>query len=223
MKLFWWNEQPNLGDLLTPLLFAGAEWASPVKAEWVGIGSVLERFHGSSVTVFGTGRAGSKAPDTDLGNATVLALRGKDTLARTRGAGSPVLGDPGLLVTDLVQPDPQGYTAIVPHYDDQFRMTHRYRSARLVDVTGGPMEAIRTLAGAGRVISSSLHGLVLADAFGIPRKWEWFSGVQASGFKFHDYGTVVGHATPGEWFTANPALVTTVRSELRGCLAQAAA
>ena len=216
VKAYWWNRVPNLGDRLTQLLLKDAEWAPHETAEFVGIGSLVELFDGREVTLWGTGRAGPRADRTDLSRARVLALRGRMTRDLTN-AKVDVLGDPGLLVGDL-QPRRYGgtYVAIVPHWQDQDRMRATYPTARFVDVTGPPMKAIQQIAGAEQVISSSLHGIILADAYGIPRMWDWFDGVQAGGFKFHDYATVVGHFEPGEWHA--PELVSGLKTELRECL-----
>lgn len=215
MKLYYWNRLPNLGDQLNRLLFPQAEWAPPSDAEWVGAGSVLESFDGFTGTVFGTGRAGPHSPPTDLRQARVLALRGLRTRELVLTDAEVVLGDPGLLADGLVEPDQQGYTAIVPHWSDQARMLTTYPGTRFVDVTGPPMRALQMISGAAKVISSSLHGIVLADAFGVPRMWDWFDGVQGGGFKFADHGSVVGAFEPGEWHQPD---VSHIQQELRECL-----
>ena len=215
MKLYYWNRIPNLGDVLNRMLFPQAEWAPPGEAEWIGIGSVVEFFSGRDVTVFGSGRGGPSSPPTDLSHARVLALRGKLSSALVTGARVEVFGDPGLLADGLVKPDRQEYVAIVPHWKDQERMLALYPGCRFVDVMGDPWRALQAIADAGRVVSSSLHGIVLADAFGIPRTWEWFDGVQGRGFKFRDYGSVVGEFEPDQW--AQPD-VSGIQRELRECL-----
>ena len=221
MRLYWWDTAHNLGDELTAMLLSHygyeVEWAPVKYAEWVGIGSVLCRFDGFTGTVWGTGRSANHRAPIDLTRADVRALRGVLTRRLVKGGEAAVLGDPGLLASDLVTPDPQGYTAIVPHWDDQDRMRAAHPDDVFVDVTSD--DALEVIARAGRVISSSLHGLVLADSFEIPRMWERFDGVQGGGFKFADYATVVGRCEPDEWFRPNPALINTLKTEVRGCLA----
>ena len=213
MKLYYWNRIVNLGDVLNRLLFPDATWASPSSATQVAIGSVLESFDGFTGTVFGTGRAGPHSPPTDLSKARVLALRGMGTRELALGTDVKVLGDPGLLIT--AEREERLDLVTVPHWSDQERTKARWPTATFVDVTGDPHEAIATIASARRVIASSLHGLVLADAFGIPRMWDWFDGVQGGGFKFEDYGSVVGAFEPGEWHQPD---VTHIKRELKECL-----
>jgi len=221
-KLFWWNRVPNLGDSLSWLLLGAygfdVEWASPQEAEWVGIGSVLGWFDGFTGTVWGSGRGGAELPPHDLTSATVLALRGMETRKLVKGGDGAVLGDPGLLITDFIDPDPQGYTAVVPHFQDQERLFGLYESDTPVDVTGSASAAILAISRADRVISSSLHGIVLADAFGIPRKWDYYHGSLGGGFKFLDYASVMGEFVPDTWVSADPKRVDGIRSELRACL-----
>jgi hypothetical protein len=224
MKLFWWNRVPNLGDSLSWLLLAGygnaIEWASPEEAEWVGIGSVLGWFDGFTGTVWGSGRGGDELPPHDLTRATVLALRGRETQKLVKGGDGAVLGDPGLLITDFIDPDPQGYTVVVPHFQDQDRMFGFYDATGHVhvDVTRSAAEGILAIARSSRVISSSLHGIVLADAFGIPRMLDYYDGSLGGGFKFKDYASVMGAFEPDIWYSARPERVDAVRTELRECL-----
>ena len=224
MRLFWWDRVPNIGDRISAMLLRHhgqeVQWSPPREADWVAAGSVLEHFDGFTGTVWGTGRAGPHSPPTDLSAARVLALRGKDTLALAKTENVPVLGDPGILACDLVKQGPRdsGYTAIVPHWQDQERMRETYREGVFVDVVDDVLEALRLISGASRVVSSSLHGIVFADSYGVTRMWDWFDGVQARGFKFRDYGTVLGSFEPGEWYKPDPGLVKDIKDGLRGCL-----
>ena len=49
-------------------------------------------------------------------------------------------------------------------------------------------EVIDEILKCNKIVSSSLHGIVLAEAYGIPAKWEKYSDdVLGNGFKFRDY------------------------------------
>ena len=107
---------------------------------------------------------------------------------------------------------------MVRHWGDQERMRETYRESVFVDVVDDVLEALRLISGASRVVSSSLHGVVFADSYGVPRMWDWFDAVQGRGFKFRDYGTVLGPFEPGEWHKPDPGLVKDIKDGLRGCL-----
>ena len=57
------------------------------------------------------------------------------------------------------------------------------------------LRVVREIAAADAVVTTSLHGLVTADAFGIPATWTMLEPPLSGGaFKFHDYESVL---TPG--------------------------
>ena len=58
-----------------------------------------------------------------------------------------------------------------------------------------PLAFVRALLGAERVVSSSLHGVILAEAYGIPATY-LDSGNGENRFKYDDY--YAGHGPP-EW------------------------
>ena len=165
MKAYWCRtcgNGRNFGDRLGPTLLFRAGvivgWAPPAEADIVTAGSVLSKFPSSwTGTVLGTGLIESTMR-ASLPRARILAVRG----ARTRdAAGLPLstpLGDPGILVADLldeprVQPT-DGYTAILPHYIDR-TMRDRHPKARLIDILDDPTRIVRQIAGAAMVYTSS--------------------------------------------------------------------
>jgi pyruvyltransferase len=219
MKLYWWDRVPNLGDVVGKLLLErfgyDVERAGSSQADWFATGSILERADGTTATIWGSGRFGQTYPPTDLHRANVLALRGRRTAEYVTGIGEVAYGDPGLLVDELIPHRGGEGDVIVPHWEDQSRMRADFPHARFVDVTGDPWEALEAIAGADRVISSSFHGVVFADAYGIPRMWQLTT---AHPFKFLDHGTVVGFAPPDVWFTADPSTIAETKEVLRTCL-----
>lgn len=75
--------------------------------------------------------------------------------------------------------------------------------ARFVDVSDlDPLNVIRVIAAARKVVSSSLHGLIVADAMGIPNRRLIFGGhdvreaAAISDFKFRDYYSAFGRDAP---------------------------
>jgi hypothetical protein len=98
------------------------------------------------------------------------------------------------IYTPYPRPALQNKIALVPHY------AHRKHFAKLdtaalhvVDVRDKPGRVIDQIAGASCCISTSLHGLVVAQAYGIP--WVWLRLTDApllgGDFKFEDFFTVL--------------------------------
>ena len=142
----------------------------------------------------------------------IKAVRGKLTLAALRNFGCKVsdnivLGDPGLLYIDLVpgirNVRKEYDVAVVPHYVDKEAGEHVYRrllargvKARLVDVfQGDPLQVLKDIASAESVISSSMHGLIVADSLGIPNRYLRLSD-KIDAFKFKDYYSAFGLDMP---------------------------
>lgn len=82
---------------------------------------------------------------------------------------------------------------IIPHYVDKKhfvvkKIQRTVRKSVVVDVLSPVYDCLRLIAQCETVLSSSLHGCIIADAFGIPNQWfECSDKVFGSGFKFHDY------------------------------------
>jgi hypothetical protein len=69
------------------------------------------------------------------------------------------------------------------------------RRLRVVNVHQDAATAVREIASCSVVITTSLHGLVVADSYGIPAVWTTLDPPLSGGdFKFRDYETAL---TPG--------------------------
>lgn len=207
---FWCRapSQGNVGDRLTPWLIrrisgAPARWVAPHapgRKHFV-TGSVVALARPGCV-VWGAGvmEAGEYV---DPG-AELLAVRGpltREAALRSGAMCPPVYGDPGLLVPRFLPRRPVragGRLAVVPHFADKARarlgVPERWR---LVDVQGGVEDVVEQLTGARLVASSSLHGVVLSHAYGIPAVWISFRDLPSGDdSKFHDYFLSVGVPVP---------------------------
>lgn len=220
LKLFWARGTGrgagarNAGDWYSPLICAHLsgreiEYAPPHRCDLVAAGSLLQRLNRSHrlhrlglrrrLHIWGTGSL--RAGDRLDGRHHVHALRGALTRDRVGAAPPGVpLGDPGLLADRLVEAGPGKRWALglVPHMVDRDHaevraFVDRHPGTRLLDITTPVPELLQAIAACERVLSSSLHGLIFADAFGVPNAWFSASGSLIGGrHKFDDYYSVFG-------------------------------
>jgi pyruvyltransferase len=198
---YWWPDVKNWGDLLSPLLLhrfshVDVTWADPSTADVACVGSILGNWIKSDYNgiILGSGKLFSDALVPS--HATVLALRGPLTALGVKGHF--VLGDPGLLADELVTIDPKAHNlGLVPHWSDHtLALDPQYTKfdPLIIHSSGDPLGVIKKIGSCRRIVSSSLHGLIVADAFNIPRKfsptadWAREGGV----FKVRDHCAAVG-------------------------------
>jgi pyruvyltransferase len=86
---------------------------------------------------------------------------------------------------------------IIPHYVDKenvfFNKLKNNPDILIIDIEGGIKKVVDEICSCELIASSSLHGIIVADAYGIPSTWIKFSdNVMGSGFKFRDYFASVG-------------------------------
>lgn len=109
-------------------------------------------------------------------------------------------GDGGILAPLLFKKTiPKKYgMGIIPHMNEfnnpVFQMIkQKYTNAVIINLTQEPMSVIEQIAQCEYVISTSLHGLVVADSFKIPNKWIKVTDLmKGDGFKYHDYYSAYG-------------------------------
>src|SRR6202034_281512 len=199
IKAYWWNEIPNFGDALSPLLlkrFADLDVErSPIETAGIAsIGSILEHIPVNwEGYIVGSGKLHEKTNLRLLG-ATIIALRGP--LSAKGFARNVALGDPGLLANELIEYQEKKWDlGILPHWQDQFLAT-RFKSLipststyMVISPSEHPLEVLKKIASSKRIVTSSLHGMILADAFGIPRRVEYCDklGKDGGDHKFRDY------------------------------------
>ncbi|MBN2233140.1 MAG: polysaccharide pyruvyl transferase family protein [Deltaproteobacteria bacterium] len=212
IRLYWSSSlkdgRKNFGDWLSPVLCEALSGrpvvhAKPERCDLIACGSILQRLKNRPWTrrilVWGTGFIDDRLPAKTRHH--ILATRGRLTAAKLTNAAVTVFGDPGLLCERLVQkPGVRAGIGIVPHYYDRrhplvARLEGTLPGCRVIDILGGVDEVLREIARCQVVLSSSLHGLIVADALGIPNAWiELSDRVRGAGFKFRDYYSVFGLA-----------------------------
>ena len=204
IKLFYSNHGNNFGDCLSPIIcekLSGQEihFHSVKKSNFFAIGSILHRLNNEfwriRKNIWGSGHISEveryKSPHN------FYALRGKKSAYLIRNSAPESLGDPGLLV-DLVLPEyrlikKKYQLGIIPHHVDQNNLEllatlKKHPKIMFIDIRTAPLEFLKQVASCEVILSSSLHGLIAADSFGIPNKWLKISNnLIGADFKFNDY------------------------------------
>jgi Polysaccharide pyruvyl transferase len=203
---YWWVGHPNFGDDLTSWLLPRygvvAVHRTSTEARLAGVGSILgsmpPHFDGA---IWGSGLMLDQP--YPLPRAKVLAVRGQLTRERIAAPEGVTLGDPGLLVARRIRrPAVRWDVGLIPHAD------HRSHAAflalaetpglrvRVIDVHRTASRTVREIGACAAVVTTSLHGLVTADAFGIPAVWTSLEPALSGGaFKFADYESVITPST----------------------------
>lgn len=113
----------------------------------------------------------------------VIALRGK--ISATSLGFDGVLGDPGLLVSRFWPKQPTKYgVGVVRHYVDKREFPW---ADIVIDATEPVNQVIDKISSCATICSSSLHGLIVADSFGIPTMRLDHPEVISGDIKWSDY------------------------------------
>lgn len=213
IRLFWWNEiklmhksKENYGDLLGKYLVEKISkkkvvWVFPkhfsifnyFKPVYVTVGSILSHVNEKSI-VWGSGIIQS---DQMVKNAKFLAVRGPQTRKRIIEQGyevPEVFGDPALLLPIFYSPsiEKKYKIGIIPHYND-FKfirdLYHFDKSIKVIDLMTLDIESTTAeILECEKIISSSLHGIIVSHTYGIPAVWQKFSDkVFGDDVKYQDY------------------------------------
>ncbi len=213
LKLYWWNAKPNFGDELSRLVTAHAAGrdvvhAPPKEAEIFALGSIMQfvrrTFRGGGFgverpVIWGTGMMKAIGPDF-VDAVEIAVLRGPIT-ASLLGVQTERFGDPGLLTAEAIGevPEREERIGLILHHaqlGDARVQDALAREPRLhyIDVQGAADVVCREIATCAHVISSSLHGLIVADSFGIPNTW--LDPMDHARMKYYDYAAAIGRALP---------------------------
>jgi pyruvyltransferase len=191
----WSEGVQNFGDELGPEILkrAGLDIErvdSIQEADLVSCGSLLEYAAVEAkpgCAVWGSGLMHGQP--VDVSGLEILAVRGEITATALNQYSVPT-GDPGSLVPMFwSKPEPKYDIGVVRHYVDD----REYPWADVVIDAGCPVDEVIELIGScRRIASSSLHGLVVAESWGIPTMRLHHPAVAGNDFKWADW-FVGGH------------------------------
>lgn len=180
-KVYWWNGGNNFGDRLSKVIVeriinkevenASLKENHPVL---LAIGSILRRARKGDI-IWGSGFRSQFASDEKKRmHLDVRAVRGPKTrnILKKWGIDCPkVYGDPALLLPYLFpefkKQEPVYDFIIIPHFLER----DKYQNYINLVLPSEPWDqVVDKITKSKFVISSSLHGIIVAEAFGIPAR-----------------------------------------------------
>lgn len=203
VDFFYWrpiNGSINFGDHLSLVIVTKIladkgfllEEETPKTVRLIALGSVLH-FAEDHNTIWGTGFNGKVSLEEHTYNTLdVRAVRGpltRDFLVQ-RGIETPeIYGDPALLIPHIFpgkfQKNPKKPYVIVPNLHD-LKIAQEQGWKNIVSPLNSWNRCINEILEAEFVIASSLHGLIIAEAYGIPARYIRLSE-EENLFKYNDY------------------------------------
>lgn len=212
LPIYWSIYQPrNFGDWVTPYIFHRITAQRLIFRETsylcrtiFGAGSIVRRIKkDGSAIVWGSGAMSLK--DSFGIPLRICAVRGPLTrdVFLSRGVDCPdVFGDPAIILPRIYRPVsiriPERI-AIIPHFREMelFSSIFLPEQFRLIDVTLPIENVIDSISECGCAVSSSLHGIIVSHAYGLPCTWVSFAGaadrrIEGDGTKFRDYLASIG-------------------------------
>ena len=209
---FWWTgRENNWGDALNPILIQNMTGKKPILSTEVFnikknnvysiIGSILDMPAEKNLVIWGSGFRSDNS-QFKVKPKKICAVRGPKTreLILKQGIDCPeVYGDPAILYPYLYKPKVKKKykLGVIPHYVDQnsplLNIFKDDPTILIIDILSGIKKVVDEICSCERIASSSLHGIIAADAYGVPSIWIEFSNkVDGNGFKFYDYFESVG-------------------------------
>ncbi len=201
----------NLGDIISPLI---ASHFSPKKVirisknkckrveHYFMIGSILQRSTKNSI-IWGSGFISESSVCKEVPK-KVLAVRGPLTRKKLldQGIACPkIYGDPALLLPEvypITNQKSKYKLGIIPHFLDKndagLKKFANNLDIKIIDIQNkNPLKVVDDMLQCEKIISSSLHGIIISDAYQIPSVWTQFSKpIGDDNFKFLDYFASVG-------------------------------
>lgn len=221
IEAYWWKGNPiNFGDALTPILLerlfgVEARHSPAATADLISTGSILEGVWSSQVNnrhrpihVVGSGFIKDGNPLPPQLGAQIHSVRGFLSKNRIEMGGEVddiTVGDPGLLVpfaANAITPAPTRHRfGVVLHYLKagntaiKRSLEKLLGDVRFIDIRTTDIDSfVSEMKSCEVILSHSLHGLIIADALGIPNAWMDLGGLYGKGFKFLDYFSSTGRA-----------------------------
>lgn len=105
-----------------------------------------------------------------------------------------VYGDPALLLPLVYTPQVKEKFkyGIIPHMRDYAKIIKEYPKDKIINLNDRIENVIDNINSCEYIISTSLHGVIVAHAYGVPAIWVKEGYIYTDGIKFQDYFSSVG-------------------------------
>ena len=198
---YWFEKKDitNFGDMLNPYLIEKLAHKKPrlvnefcTKNYLIMVGSIMSKVN-RHATVWGAGIKYRNERFNKPGK--ILAVRGPLTGSRMSELGyktTRTYGDPAMLMPLIykAQGAKKYKLGIIPHYVDYKKVSQMItnKNLHIINVLDPVEKTIDNINSCSFTITSSLHGLIISHAYGIPSIWvEFSSKLSGDGTKFNDY------------------------------------
>jgi hypothetical protein len=200
IPFYYYKPCDNFGDLITPYFlnkFANKDEYTynfaNTGSKVISCGSIM-RLCNDKTLVYGSG---IRDRYQDISHGNIQFVRGPLTKKRLEEIGCycpPIYGDPGLLLPLYYNPKVKKTheLGIIPHHIHYNKISKMYKNIsyiKVINLINKDIEVvIQDILSCKKTISSSLHGLIVSDAYLIPNKWVQFSNeINGDDTKFFDY------------------------------------
>ena len=194
----WWacKDINNFGDVLTEYIIEKLTGVKPKHSNAdehvLMCGSVLNQSNENS-HILGAGFMSHV--DEFAGAKSIELVRGLMSLYKLQQQGyaqKAMVGDPAIVLPYIYKPNvrKRHMIGIVPNYIELDETRARFGNFNVIDLTWPVERVIDWINECHYIMATSLHGLIVAQAYGIPAAWvKLTDNVAGDDFKYRDYIT----------------------------------
>lgn len=189
-------------SLLYDINMNSINWKNKIKIYENNMSAIGSIYHllPTKCTIWGTGCVKRYCTNIKKKNWDVRCTRGplsRDVVIQTYKCKAPYLyGDPGVLISDVPEFKSQKYVkkrhiGLIPHFNDIQYAKETWGSYEIMEPTNNYKEVIKFINESEIIATSSLHGIIVSESFGVPVFWLGKNAPSQKSeggvFKYQDY------------------------------------
>lgn len=202
----WWytGDGNNFGDIVCPVILEKITNQKIILSieenSLCSIGSIAFINYPNKMVFWGSGAIDELQQSAHIQKHRFCAVRGPKTRKRIlqQGGHCPeIYGDPGLLLPIIFPKEEMNVDikyeyGILPHWVDLEKVKNypslRNKRIKIIDIRDEHMNVIKNVLSCKKIITSSLHGLIVGESYKIPTAFlEFDKKLYGRLFKFEDY------------------------------------